>query len=171
VKIKGVSAWKTGKHPDSEKAVKEKTKDRIVMSGNMNDHNYDADIYSNGCEAQALIAIINSLPGVRNDRVESVRQCIESGTYRIRCRKIAGRILEEEFPAVDEEISKPGISPLWTGHTACFPKRFSELHLPAIFRKGAGDRGAMTDASSEARKKQMLCHAKFEVIKSIRKAK
>jgi hypothetical protein len=141
------------------------------MSGKMSDHNYNADINSNGCGAQALIAIINSLPDVRNDRIESVRRCIESGTYRIHSGKIAERILGERFPAVDEEIGKPGISPLWTGRIACFPKRFSELHLPAILRKGAGDHGAMTDASSEARKKQMLCHAKSEVIKSIRKAK
>jgi hypothetical protein len=75
------------------------------------------------------------------------------------------------FPAVDEEISKTGISPLWTGRVVCLPKRFSELHLAVVLKKGAGDHGAMTDASSEARKKRMLCHAKSEVIKSIRKAK
>jgi anti-sigma28 factor (negative regulator of flagellin synthesis) len=171
VKIKGIIAWKTGKHPDAGKAVKGKTKDRVVMSGKMNDHNYNADIYVSDREAHALIAIINSLPDVRNDRIESVRRCIESGTYHVHSGKIAERILEEGFPAADEEIRRTGISPLWTGRIVCLSKRFSELHLPAILRKGVGDRGAMAEASSEARKKQMLCHAKSEVIKSIRKAK
>jgi anti-sigma28 factor (negative regulator of flagellin synthesis) len=77
--------------------VKGKTRDRVVMSGNMNNHNYNADIYGSDCEAQELIAIINSLPDVRNDRIESVRRCIESGMYRIHSGKIAERILEEGF--------------------------------------------------------------------------
>jgi len=157
--------------PNSGRAVKRKIKDRVVMSGKMNDHNYNADISSNGCEVEELIAVINSLPDVRNDKTESVRRCIESGTYRIHSGKIAERILEEGFSTVDEEISKPGISPLWIGRIACLPNRFSEPGLPAILRKDAGDHGDMTDASSEGRKKQMLRHAKSEVIKSIRKTK
>jgi hypothetical protein len=141
-----------------------------MISGTMNDHNYNTDIYSDGREAEELIAIINHLPDVRNDRIESVRRCIESGTYRIHSGRIAERILEEGFPAVDEKAGKPGISPLWNGKTACFPNRFSALRLPVIFKKGATDYGAMTDVSSEARKKQMFRHARSEVIKSIRRA-
>jgi anti-sigma28 factor (negative regulator of flagellin synthesis) len=70
---------------------------QVVMSGNMNDHNYNAVIYGNDREAQELFAVINSLPDIRNDRIESVRRCIESGTYRIHSGKIAERILEEGF--------------------------------------------------------------------------
>jgi anti-sigma28 factor (negative regulator of flagellin synthesis) len=67
------------------------------MSGQMNGHNYKADIFNSGWKADELIAVINSLPDIRNGRIGSVRDAVESGTYCIDPGKIAGRILEEGF--------------------------------------------------------------------------
>lgn len=67
------------------------------MSGKMNDHNDKSDISNNGWETEGVIAVINRLPDIRKDKIKSVRDAIESGTYRIDSWKIAGRILEEGF--------------------------------------------------------------------------
>ena len=67
------------------------------MSGKMNDHNDKSDISNNGWETEGVIAVINRLPDIRKDKIKSVRDAIESGTYRIDSSKIAGRILEEGF--------------------------------------------------------------------------
>jgi len=63
----------------------------------MNDHNDKSDISNNGWETEGVIAVINRLPDIRKDKIKSVRDAIESGTYRIDSSKIAGRILEEGF--------------------------------------------------------------------------
>jgi negative regulator of flagellin synthesis FlgM len=69
----------------------------MVMSGKMNDHNDKTDISGDVWRTEELIAVINSLPDIRNDKIKSVRDAIESGTYRVDSGKIAGRILEEGF--------------------------------------------------------------------------
>jgi flagellar biosynthesis anti-sigma factor FlgM len=75
--------------------VERKIKDRVVMSGRMNDHNGETDISRDARRTEELITVIGSLPDIRNDRIKSVRDSIESGTYRINSGKIAERILEE----------------------------------------------------------------------------
>jgi flagellar biosynthesis anti-sigma factor FlgM len=72
------------------------------MSGKMNDHNNKADS-GNGRETEELIAVINSLPDIRNGKIKRVRDAIRSGTYRIDSGKIAERILEEGFLSFGRE--------------------------------------------------------------------
>jgi anti-sigma28 factor (negative regulator of flagellin synthesis) len=66
------------------------------MSGKMNNHN-DGAGSSRGRETEELIAVINTLPEIRSDKIKFVRDAVESGTYRIDSGKIAERILEEGF--------------------------------------------------------------------------
>jgi negative regulator of flagellin synthesis FlgM len=77
--------------------VERKIKDRVVMSGKMNDHNDETDISRDARRTEEFITVISSLPDFRNDKINSVRDSIESGTYRIDSGKIAERILEEGF--------------------------------------------------------------------------
>ncbi len=69
----------------------------MVVSGKMNDHNDRAGSSKDGWETEKLIAVINSLPEIRNDKIRSVKEAIGSGTYRIDSARIAERILEEGF--------------------------------------------------------------------------
>lgn len=61
--------------PDQEK-------DRISLSGQAK-------------EISELKAAINELPDIRTDKVDAVKQAIDTGTYNIDPKKIAAKILEE----------------------------------------------------------------------------
>jgi negative regulator of flagellin synthesis FlgM len=53
------------------------------------------DISGKGKEIAELMAAVNQLPDVRNDKVEAIKKAIESGTYKIDPLKIAQKFLEE----------------------------------------------------------------------------
>jgi len=70
----------TKKKNDVEKADAEK--DKISLSGKAK-------------EISEFKTAIDQLPDVRTDRVDAVKQAIDTGTYNIDARKIAQKILEE----------------------------------------------------------------------------
>ncbi len=46
-------------------------------------------------EVAELVEAVRALPDVRRDKVASLRKAIESGTYVVDAREVAGRMLEE----------------------------------------------------------------------------
>ena len=46
-------------------------------------------------EVAQIRAAINGLPEVREDKVQSVKDSIDKGTYKVEPEKIAGKMLEE----------------------------------------------------------------------------
>lgn len=70
----------TKKKHDVEKADAEK--DKISLSGKAK-------------EISELKATIDQLPDVRTDKIDTVKQAIDTGNYNIDARKIAQKILEE----------------------------------------------------------------------------
>lgn len=70
----------TEKKQNAEKVDAEK--DKISLSGKAK-------------EISELKAAIDQLPDVRTDKVDALRQAIDTGTYNIDARKIAQKILEE----------------------------------------------------------------------------
>jgi negative regulator of flagellin synthesis FlgM len=58
--------------------------------------NFDSDrleISARSREISHLNELIQSTPDVREEKVEQVRQQIESGTYNVKAEKIAGKII------------------------------------------------------------------------------
>jgi negative regulator of flagellin synthesis FlgM len=53
------------------------------------------DISGKGKEIAELMAVIQQMPDVRNDKVKAVKEAIESGNYHLDTKKIAQKILEE----------------------------------------------------------------------------
>ena len=105
---------------------------------------------------------------IKLSRLELLSSQVHTALIRGRLQK---GFLKKDFDIVDDERGKLSISPFWISRMACLPNRFSKLDLPAILRKRAGEYQDVSDASSEARKKQILGQARTEVIKSILRAK
>lgn len=53
------------------------------------------DISGKGKEIADLMATIQQMPDVRNDKVQALKEAIESGNYHIDTKKIAQKLLEE----------------------------------------------------------------------------
>ncbi len=53
------------------------------------------DISGKGKEIADLMATIQQMPDVRNDKVKAVKEAIESGNYHIDTKNIAQKLLEE----------------------------------------------------------------------------
>jgi negative regulator of flagellin synthesis FlgM len=53
------------------------------------------EISSTGKEVADLMATINQMPGVREDKIKAVQDTLAAGTYTIDPRKIAEKILQE----------------------------------------------------------------------------
>jgi negative regulator of flagellin synthesis FlgM len=53
------------------------------------------DISRQGKEVASLMASINSLPELREDKVQQVKEAINSGTYKIDPMKVAEKMLSE----------------------------------------------------------------------------
>ncbi|HAM52148.1 MAG TPA: flagellar biosynthesis anti-sigma factor FlgM [Nitrospiraceae bacterium] len=53
------------------------------------------DISGQGKEIADIMASVNQLPDVRTDKVNQVRQAIESGSYSVDPSKVAQKILRE----------------------------------------------------------------------------
>jgi len=53
------------------------------------------DISGKGKEIADLMAAVNKLPDIRNDKVQAIKEAIESGTYSVDSKKIAAKLLEE----------------------------------------------------------------------------
>ena len=61
-----------------------------------NDHPRDSiELSPENTEYRQILKRIEEVPDVRSDRVERIRQALESGTYQINSRIIADRILQE----------------------------------------------------------------------------
>ncbi len=58
------------------------SKDRITLSGKAK-------------EINELKSLIDQMPEIRTDRVESIKKAIDSGTYDVDLLKVAKKILEE----------------------------------------------------------------------------
>ena len=53
------------------------------------------EISGEGKKAAELMAVINQMPDVRNDKVNAIKASIESGTYTVDPSKIAQKLLKE----------------------------------------------------------------------------
>jgi len=80
-KVKGLDGTKEAEKKDGvEKESAER--DKISLSGKAK-------------EISELKAEIDQLPDIRTDKVDSIKQAIDTGNYNIDARKIAQKILEE----------------------------------------------------------------------------
>lgn len=71
-----------GKNNESQQT--ESDRDKVSLSGKAK-------------EINDLKAIINDLPDIRRDRIDSVKNAIDTGSYNFDSLKIAQKILEEEL--------------------------------------------------------------------------
>ncbi len=71
-----------GKNKESQQT--ESDRDKVSLSGKAN-------------EINDLKSIINDLPDIRRDRIDSVKNAIDTGSYNFDSLKIAQKILEEEM--------------------------------------------------------------------------
>jgi len=71
-----------GKNKESQQT--ESDRDKVSLSGKAK-------------EINDLKAIINDLPDIRRDRIDSVKNAIDTGSYNFDSLKIAQKILEEEM--------------------------------------------------------------------------
>ncbi len=53
------------------------------------------DISQKGKEVASIIASLNSLPDVREEKVQSIKEAINSGTYKVDAIKVAEKMLSE----------------------------------------------------------------------------
>lgn len=71
-----------GKNKESQQT--ESDRDKVSLSGKAK-------------EINDLKAIINDLPDIRRDRIDSVKNAIDTGSYNFDSLKIAQKFLEEEM--------------------------------------------------------------------------
>ncbi|MBI5408122.1 MAG: flagellar biosynthesis anti-sigma factor FlgM [Nitrospirae bacterium] len=76
------AAGNQGAEKKKEVEKTDEEKDKISLSGKAK-------------EIDELKALIDQLPEVREEKVDSIKQAIDAGTYNIDARKIAQKILEE----------------------------------------------------------------------------
>lgn len=79
----------------TQKTAKAEGKDKAVVSEKNRILSDKIDISDKGKEIVELMASINQLPDVRNDKVKAIREAIESGKYHVDSLKIAQKLLEE----------------------------------------------------------------------------
>lgn len=72
----------TGKNNESQQT--ESDRDKVSLSGKAK-------------EINELKALINDLPDIRRDRIDSVKNAIDTGNYNFDSTKIAQKIFEEEL--------------------------------------------------------------------------
>jgi negative regulator of flagellin synthesis FlgM len=82
---------------NTQKIAKTDGKDKAAapVSENPRPSGDRVDISGKGKEIAELMAVIQQMPDVRNDKVKAVKEAIESGNYHIDTKKIAQKLLEE----------------------------------------------------------------------------
>ena len=75
----------------TDKVKGAKSKENISAEGEVK----PGDKVEISSRAKELAALINQLPEVRTDKVEAIKDAIESGEYKVDPLKVANRIIEE----------------------------------------------------------------------------
>jgi negative regulator of flagellin synthesis FlgM len=76
----------------SKPEVKDKMSAPVGKTKPFNDR---VEISGTGKEVAEIIAAVNQLPDVRNDKVKAIKEAIDSGKYQMDSIKIAEKILGE----------------------------------------------------------------------------
>lgn len=69
-------------------------KDRVTASQRKQDIDR-IDISQRGKEIASIIASVNSLPDVREEKVQALKEAVNAGTYRVDPIKVAEKMLSE----------------------------------------------------------------------------
>jgi len=83
-----LNAQKIAKTDGKEKAA-------APVSANPRPSGDRVDISGKGKEIAELMAAIQQMPDIRNDKVKAMKEAIESGSYHPDTKKIAQKLLEE----------------------------------------------------------------------------
>lgn len=83
------------KNPDLKKPELIVSQKKTAESGNIPAGGDQITLSRGAGEISRLTAAVSDLPDVRTDKVETVRNALESGTYSVRGEMVADKLLKE----------------------------------------------------------------------------